>query len=179
MCVVCRLQTCYPQTFGCDSYRPVFSTNRLLVHFVPRASATVAVLDACASARMRGRRGALWCRSARALAVAEGTVSICCMCTVVSDRTQEFRCALPPARITSPEAPPTIPTGTVYCLCSHLASFQHRSFQTNRAFQLVCIRGDKCTFVKHHWWVRVRRGVSNIEKPCDERTQRSTARHFH
>jgi hypothetical protein len=40
------LQNALYRTFGRESYRPGFSTNRLVVHFVPRASATVAVLGA-------------------------------------------------------------------------------------------------------------------------------------
>ena len=83
-----------------------------------------------------------------------------------------------PARIISPEASPTMPTGKVCCLYCYLASLNKRSLQANNVFLLLCIRGDKCTSVTHDQWVRVRSIVSNIEKTCDECTQRSTTRHL-
>ena len=83
-----------------------------------------------------------------------------------------------PARIISPEASPTMPTGKVCCLYCYLASLYKRSLQANNVFLLLCIRGDKCASVTHDQWVRVRSIVSNIEKTCDECTQRSTTRHL-
>ena len=83
-----------------------------------------------------------------------------------------------PARIISPEASPTMPTGKVCCLHCYLASLYKRSLQANNVFLLLCIRGDKCTSVTHDQWVRVRSIVSNIVKTCDRCTQRSTTRHF-
>ena len=71
-----------------------------------------------------------------------------------------------------------MPTGKVCCLHCYLASLYKRSLQTNSVFQLVCIRGDKCTSGTHDQWVRVRSIVYNLEKNYHERTQRSTTRHF-
>ena len=57
-----------------------------------------------------------------------------------------------------------MPTGKVCCLHCYLASLYKRSLQTNSVFQLVCIRGDKCTSGTHDQWVRVRSIVYNLEK---------------
>ena len=102
---------------------------------------------------------------------------VCVPWSAIGRKTSEV--ALPPARIISPEASPTMPTGKVCCLYCYLASLYKRSLQANNVFLLLCIRGDKCTSVTHDQWVRVRSIVSNVEKTCDECTpQRSTTRHF-